>query len=44
VHDNGSVTVPLLAGSPLPRGQWLTRAGFMYDVRVFYLGQLLKVG
>jgi hypothetical protein len=44
VHDNGSITVPLLAGSPLPRAQWLTRAGFMYDVRVFYLGQLVKVG
>jgi hypothetical protein len=42
VNDNGSITVPLLVGAPLPRAQWLTRAGFMYDVRVFYLGQPLK--
>lgn len=43
VNNDGTVTVPLLLGAPLPRAAWLTRAGFMYEVRVFYMQQNIRV-
>ena len=44
INGNGTITVPLLLGPPLPRSAWLTKSNYLYEVRVFYLGQLVTVG